>query len=619
MPLHPLLRSILLLPLLFGGFVVNSAETNVTPKLELYQKHCASCHEGGVPRAPHSVQFQMIGPQAVYDALTTGVMRTQASALTDKEKRFLAEALSGAKLPEGDPVADMPHCEGESAEFDRDQPPTLHGWGHSRANSRHIPASIARLEKDQVSRLKLKWAFAFPGATRSRSQPTHAAGALFMGSQDGTVYAIDEDTACVRWTFEAGSEVRNSPVIEPWTAGDKAAQPLLFFGDLKGWVYAVEAFTGKERWRIRADEHPNAIITGSPRLYQDTLYVPLSSSEWASAADPSYPCCTFRGGVVAMKASSGDEIWRSYAIEEKPTRREGTNDAGAPRYHPAGAPIWNSPTIDPERGLLYVGTGESYTSPAADTSDAVLAFDLETGERQWVYQALAGDAWNMACYIGGGPNCPEENGPDFDIGAPPVLAETPDGNTYLLVGQKSGDVFALDPDNGKLLWRDKYGRGGTAGGIHWGMAYNGQSLFVPIADTSMTGMEPGEPKPGLYSLHPDTGAVRWFHEAVDVCPEELKPACDEGFSAPVTSIPGVVFAGGFDGWLRAFDSENGELLWQYNTVRDYDTVNGVEGQGGSIESVGPLVINGQVLVNSGYLFGGRMPGNVLLSFTVEGE
>ncbi len=261
-----------------------------------------------------------------------------------------------------------------------------------------------------------------------------------------------------------------------------------------------------------------------------------------------------------------------------------------------------------------MGTGEAYTSPASDTSDAVLAFDLETGERRWVYQSLAGDAWNMACFIGGGPNCPEENGPDLDIGAPPVLAETPDGDTYLLVGQKSGDVFALNPDNGKLLWRDKYGRGGTAGGVHWGMAYNGQSLFVPMTDTAITGQEPGEAKPGLYSLDPDTGAVRWFHKAVDVCPEELKPAW-----GVFRAIHGVVFAGAFDGWLRAFDCEDGTLLWQYNTVRDYDTVNGVEGKGGSIESVGPLVINGQVLVNSGYFFGGRMPGNVLLSFTVEGE
>ncbi len=585
------------------------------PAAELYKMYCSACHEGTVPRAPHSIKFQMIGPKAILSALESGVMRTQGSALSGEERRTLAEFLGGAALPTSSPVA-MKRCDAAHAAFDFKRPSPLAGWSMTQEGTRFVNARTAGLSAADVPKLELKWAFGFPGATRARSQPTVGAGAVYVGSQDGTVYALDFATGCIRWTFLADSEVRSSPTLEPWQAGDTKARPRLYFGDFNGNAYAVDAQTGLLQWKVRVDAHPRMTITGSPRLFEGRLYVPMSSTEWAAAADPGYECCTFRGGVTALDANTGQLVWRSYSIPEEPVATGEKNSAGAIRRAPAGAPIWNSPTIDVKRRRLYVGTGEGYTSPAAAQTDSVIAFDLDTGRMVWWYQSIAKDAWNMACFIGGGPNCPSENGPDLDIGAPPILHRLPSGRDVLLVGQKSADIFSLDPDDGRLLWKVRYGRGGFGGGVHWGMAATSKLLYAPNADTTFLGTEKGVAKPGLFALNPANGAIVWFAPAPDVCPADLKPACDAGFSPPPTAIPGVVFQPAFDGYLRAYRERDGKLLWQYNTVREFDTVSGQKARGGSIESAGAIVVDGSVIVNSGYLFGGRMPGNVLLAFAV---
>jgi polyvinyl alcohol dehydrogenase (cytochrome) len=588
------------------------------PATMLYDKYCAGCHEGGVPRAPHSVEFALMGPRAILNALERGTMQAQGSALSSDERFELAEHLGGGALAGSGSTA-VKRCDAAHTAFDFTRPPPLAGWGMTLEGTRHVTASAARLREVDVPRLALRWVFAFPGATRARSQPTVGGGALYVGSQDGAVYSLDFATGCVRWVFHADAEVRSSPVLEPWKHGDRKATPRLWLGDFNGNAYALDARTGAQIWKTRVDEHPRLTLTGSPRYYDGRVYVPMSSNEWASAADPSYECCTFRGGVAALDAASGRIVWRSYAIPEPPQATGERNAAGALRHHPAGAPIWNSPTIDVKRRRLYVGTGQSYTSPAAPQSDAVLAFDLDSGRLLWWHQSLAGDAWNMACFIGDGPNCPREHGPDLDVGAPPILLRLRDGRDVLLAGQKSADVFALDPDDGRLLWKVKYGRGGFVGGVHWGMAASPWVLYTPIADTTVLGTEKGDPKPGLFALDPATGTIKWFAPAPDVCPPRLKPACDRGFSAPPTSIPGVVFQPALDGWLRAYREQDGQLLWSFDTARDFDTISGERARGGSIESAGAIVAEGSVVVGSGYLFGRRMAGNVLLVFSKDGR
>jgi polyvinyl alcohol dehydrogenase (cytochrome) len=603
---------------LCGSAAVHAEGAPDRPPAEIYKTICSTCHEGAVPRAPHSVAFQMLGPRTILNALENGVMQAQGAGLTPTERRAVAEYLAGATLPA---AQSAPHanCDAAHSRLDFNRPPPLAGWAMTLEGTRHVPLKTAGLHASEVPRLGLKWAFAFPGATRARSQPTLGGGALYVGSQDGTVYALDFDTGCIRFTFTADAEVRSSPTLEPWRRGDKTAKPKLWFGDFKGNAYALDAQTGALLWKTRVDEHPKLTITGSPRFFDGRLYVPMSSNEWAAAADPAYECCTFRGGVTALNAATGALVWRSYSIPQAPQATGELNKAGAVRKHPAGAPVWISPTIDVKRRRLYVGSGEGYTSPAAPQSDSVIAYDLDTGRMLWWHQSLAGDGWNMACFIGGGPNCPVENGPDLDIGAPPILHRLPSGRDVLLVGQKSADIFALDPDDGKLLWKVKYGRGGFAGGVHWGMSASATTLFAPNADTTFLGTEKGEPKPGLFALDPGNGKIKWFAAAPDVCKAEHKPACDRGFSAPATSMPGVVFQPSLDGWLRAYRDSDGKLLWSFDTVREFKTVSGETARGGSLESAGAIIADGRVAVNSGYLFGGRMAGNVLLVFSVDGK
>ncbi len=577
--------------------------------MALYQAHCAACHDGQVPRAPHMITFSTIGAATILNAMNNGVMRAQAAALSASEREVLAGFLAGEAMAPPKPIL---ACSDPMSELASVDAAAMQGWGGNAENHRHSDG--AGLDRNNVDQLALKWVFAYPGALRARSQPLVHDGVIFVGSQSGDIYALDLESGCAHWTYSAGAEVRSSLSLGQLPGRD---DPVLYMGDFSATVHAIDAIDGSLIWRSSVGDHPDATITGSPKLHEGSLYVPISSSEWATAADPGYACCTFRGGVVSVDATSGELNWRAHVIDQPAAETGETNPFGAVRKGPAGAPVWNSPTIDAKRGVLYVGTGEAYTSPAADTSDAVLAFSLATGERQWAKQLLGGDAWNMACFIGEAANCPEEDGPDLDIGASTVLWSGGDRD-YLLVGQKSGDVYALDPDKGgAVVWHNKVGRGGFLGGVHWGMSVNEDSLFVPIADTTITGRFTGPVSPGIHALDPTSGEVRWYTPSAPDCDGKSPiPVCDQGMSAAITSTDQLIFAGSLDGNLNVYDSLSGEVLWSFDTFGDFESVSGDTALGGSIESDGPVLYKGHVLINSGYQFGARMPGNALMVFSL---
>ena len=575
------------------------------PGAPLYRQHCAGCHEGRVPKAPHRTFLAMMPVDQIRASLSEGVMRQQAAALSDAQRAQIAEYLTGDPVESARPGAAPPRCRGSAAEFDRSAKPRAVGWGADLANTRFIPAEESRLAAADVPRLELAWAYRFPGALRARSQATAAYGALYVGSQDGTVYALDAKSGCLRWSHRVSAEVRTAIVV------GGGASPTAYFGDLIGRVHAVDALRGTPRWTIRADDHPNTTITGSPVLHGGRLYVPLSSLEVTSAADPRYECCSFRGSVLALDAATGATLWKRYAIDEEP-REVGRSSLGTRQLAPSGAPIWSAPTLDLARGVLYAGTGENYSSPANARSDAVLALDLASGAVRWTWQAVARDAWNVGCMI---PNesCPAENGPDFDLGAGTLLA-----GDVLAIGQKSGEVLALSTDGtGRVLWRKRLGRGSIQGGVHWGLASDGKTLFVPINDMDARDGRTyaGSPRPGLYALALASGELLWSAPADDVC--RGREFCDPGISAAVTAIPGVVFAGHLDGRLRAYDASTGALLWQYDTTREVETLTGEHAAGGSMSGPGPTVHDGMVYVSSGYGLYYHMPGGLLLAFRVK--
>jgi polyvinyl alcohol dehydrogenase (cytochrome) len=564
--------------------------------------------------------LQMMATDAIHRALTTGIMQQQATGLSEAAGVAVAEYLGGQLLADSQAKPDAQRCTGPAAKFDLNSPPTKAGWGMDRQNRRFVPAEVAGLTAADLPKLKLKWAFGYAKAQRARSQPLVALGTVYVGSQDGTVHALDFDTGCTRWTFRASAEVRTAIQMDGWVAGTPApARPLLYFGDLMARVYAVDALTGELVWKTKVDDHPNATVTAAPVLHDGRLYVPVSSLEISSAGDPKYACCTFRGSIHALDAKTGATVWQSYTIPEAP-RQTGTTSVGTAIFGSSGAPIWNTPVLDIKRGVLYAGTGENYSSPADDRSDALLAFRLSDGKVLWARQKTSGDAWNVGCMLQNA-NCPKEDGPDVDFGAASILTTLPDGTDVLLAGQKSGDVYAVRPEDGSLRWHRKVGRGGIQGGVHFGMALDGNTLYVPISD--MTGVEAegsnkskGEPRAGMHALNATTGELLWSTLADDRC--QGLQYCEPGISAAVTAIPGGVIAGHMDGRLRAYDQATGKVLWETQTRQPFQTVNGVPAAGGSMGGgSGPVVQNGRLLVNSGYGVYFHLPGNVLLVYAPE--
>jgi len=575
------------------------------PGEQLYKQHCAACHDGGGSEAPTKAALQLGGMEAISAALTTGVMKEQAAMLDPTEIRILVDYLAAPASENALENARANQCEGPLTL----SKPLWNRWGNGKKNTRYQPTSNAGLTAADVPKLKLKWAFGFPTSARARSQPAVTEEAIFTGSHSGLFYALDTETGCVWWTFEAKAEVRNAPTIS--THPDGSAKTL-YFGDYDANVYAVDARTGKLIWTQSVKDHPVGTITGSLTLHKGRLYVPMSSMEIVNAYNEEYECCNFRGGVIALDAKTGEPDWRFYTVDE-PTK-QGKNSKGTQNYGPSGAPVWSTPTVDAKRGLLYVGTGENYSSPANDKSDAIIALELDTGAVRWVQQTISGDAWNAACGRNELANCPEEDGPDFDFGAPPILTKLDNGKDVILAGQKSGMIYAMDPDNdGKIIWQKRAGMGGFNGGVHWGMATDGKTLFVGIADTPGNKFATGPARQGMHTFDPATGAELWSKFEPNVC-EEKAHKCMTALSAPPTVMPGVIFAGALNGILRAYSQDGGEILWTRNTLRDFDTVNGVEARGGSIDSGGPVVAGGLLIVNSGYDKFGQIPGNVMLVY-----
>lgn len=581
------------------------------PGRELYFAHCAACHEGRVPKAPHRSFLEALPPRAIISAMA-GVMRIQAEPLDQGQREAVATWLSRRKLT-ADAARSLVRTCASGATPDSTRAVLQSGWGY---DNRRFAGADSGLNPAKAETLSLRWAIAFPEATRARSQPAFAFGAIYVGSEDGTVYALDPKNGCSLWTSNAGAEVRTGIVVDP-KAGE-SGRHLAYFGDLLGRVHAVDAITGRSVWRTRPDDHPSFTITGTPALAGRLLLVPLSSLEPMSAGDSNYLCCTFSGGIAALDTRTGATVWIHRSITER--RREFRGRDGHVTWGPSGAPVWNSPTIDMSRNAVYFGTGENYSSPADGNSDAVIAISLMTGRRLWTRQLTRRDAWNIACMVGSGENCPVEKGPDHDIGASVMLVDAGPGRQLLIAGDKSGWVTALDPGRaGQVVWRVRAGRGSVVGGIHFGMAAEGHRIYVPVNDrdvTSLGTVPQGVPKPGMVALEAATGREIWRTVLPARCAGTAQCAA-VGISSAVTAFPGGVVAGSTDGILRIFDGSTGRILWSFNTTTPQMAASGVVVKGGGMSGPGPLIANGMVIVNSGYGVSGQASGNALLAFGIR--
>ena len=598
----------------------------------LYVQRCAACHDRGVPRAPNAAALRQLSPESIRSALTSGSMSTQAQGMTPAQLDALVGFLAGA-APARAAAPDGACAETSGTLGDASDPfaaPHWNGWGAGLEQRRFQPAAMAKLAPEDVPRLKLKWAFGLARVNRANAQPTVVGGWLFIGSAIGKVYALDAGSGCLHWSFDADGPVRTAISIGKDQRGLSA-----YFGDQRANAYGVDALSGKLLWKTHVDDHRVAVITGAPTLSAGVLYVPVSSFEEVAGANAQYPCCSFRGSIVALDAASGKLLWKGYTIgeEAKPT---GKNPSGVELRGPSGAGVWSSPSIDLKQHMIYATTGDSYSDPPADTSDAFVAFRLDTGAMAWARQTTAGDAFTVACGSGvpGVGNCPKANGPDLDFGSSPILVELPGGGRALIAGQNSGVVHALEPAHeGAVLWQRRIGEGGLIGGVEWGSAADARHVYVALSDVRTRPVVPGtagaqpsvfggafalDPNAGggLFALSLATGEVVW-HTPHPGCGDT--PGCSPAQSAAVTAIPGVVFSGGLDGHLRAYDAGSGKIIWDVDTKAAYRTVNGVKADGGSIDGPGAVVVDGVLYTNSGYAFLGGTPGNVLLAFSVDGK
>lgn len=581
----------------------------------LFDGTCRTCHDGrGDSRAPSPEALHERSPQAIIDALTAGSMRFQGLPLSGAERRAIAEYLTGRTLRGSVTGATIGRCVAPSA-FPATTTRARSGWNgwSPTVENTHFQAR-GGLTAERVPRLKLKWAFGFPDATSSWAQPTVVGGRLFVGSQNGTVYSLDAQSGCIVWTFAAHAGVRGSISIGPGAvvSGSDNVQSVAYvayFSDQNGYVYALDAATGQALWTRKVDDHPLVRLTGSPTLYDGRLYVPTSSYE-ETGKPPGYACCTFRGSVVALDTTTGDEVWRAYTIAEPATLHR-TNADGSEEWGPSGGAIWSAPTIDAKRGAIYVGVGNGYSGPVSPNTDAIMAFDLKTGAVRWSRQMSPGERDLFGC-VPGAINCGDKPGPDLDFGASPVLVKRARGRDLIVAGQKSGVVYALDPDRlGRQVWRYRAGVGGGLGGILWGIAADDARAYVPVSD--IYSEAPG----GLHAVNLATGRREWYTPAPPPTCGKPGRGCSGALFSAVTAVPGVVFSPSNDGTIRAFSTKDGAIVWAFDTNREFPTLNGVKARGGSMSGPGATVAGGLVYVSSGYGSQGLRPGNVLLAFGVE--
>jgi polyvinyl alcohol dehydrogenase (cytochrome) len=592
----------------------------------IYKNRCASCHDQPEGRVPSIASIQAMSGEAIYASLTAGTMKSRAEGLSTGEIFALIGYIGPAANPHAASAPSAtPTCKGNPTFHPTAGDPEWNGWSPSLTNSRFADAAAARLAASDVPKLKLKWAFNLGDVTVARSQPTIVGGRVFITSQTGAVYALDANSGCTWWEFQAVPGLRAGVTI-----GEANGVPAAFFSDGGGTMYALNAQTGAQLWKIRPVDHFAAIATATPRYYKGVIYQPYASFEEALGPDPKFGCCTFRGSVAAIDAATGKKLWQTFTIPEaaKPTRK---NAAGTQQFGPSGAAVWASLTIDEQLGVLYVATGDNYSDPPTHTSDALLAMDPKTGDLLWSSQLTANDTFNNGCSVPPGTNCPEAKGPDYDFGQPPILVRLPNGKRALVIGQKSGMVHAIDPDQkGKILWQTRAGQGSPLGGSQWGSASDGKYIFVAISDLGLGGVpDPKSPQGfrftldpkkggGLFALDLQTGKIAWSAKPAAACAAG-RTDCSPSQSAAVTAIPDVVFSGALDGHLRGYSTATGEILWDTDTARGFQTVNGQPARGGSMDAAGPAVVNGTVFVNSGYGQWGGMPGNVLLAFSVNGK
>jgi polyvinyl alcohol dehydrogenase (cytochrome) len=583
-------------------------EDELTGK-QLTENNCVACHEDKSLNLA-SIETMALGTQReLVGVMTEGKMQEQAKHLSKVEINKIATFISSTEQ------TSLFKCQRQLAESDLRSGSNWTSKGNGSLNKRY--QKNTNINSSNIKNLKLKWSFRLKGYD-ARSQPI-AIGNLILAASKDTLYALDSNTGCSFWSFKSPSEFRVSPAYA------KEAGSYVFAVDQELITYKVDLLEGKLVWKTQLPRESDwNLSSGSISIVDSHLIIPISTVETiAPLINPIYECCTTSGGIAKVDVQTGELIW--YHRVEKPAEYVGkVRVIRTKKYAPSGSAVWNTPGIDLTRNLVFFGTGQSLQSPASEFSDAIIALDLNTGERAWSTQTLAGDAFNMACVlpIARQWGCPVENGPDFDFGASVIKSFTSNKEEIYLAGQKSGWAFGMKPSNGEIIWKNRIGMGGVLGGIHTGMATDDERLYVTNSDRDGSRKYDWDPKPGVYALNIDTGEIIWTFPLDDDCKKRNEVTdgngnCFKGFSAPPSVGSDVVFAGALDGRLFGIEKKTGKYLWEFDTLQFFQTVDGTKAFGGSMDIAGPVITKDQLIVMSGYGTHGQFPGNVLLVFELE--
>ena len=595
------------------GFVFGGEGGDPVEGGKLFAQHCAVCHDHPTGRIPARAALADDTRTYIATTLFVGVMRPMAKGLSPLQVKSIAAYLSKRVAGvAGDTGPEAPRCDGAPPPLALSAPEQWNGWGRTAEQSRYQPDP--GLAAADVPRLKLKWAFAY--ASSRNGQATVLGDRLYINASSGAVYALDARSGCAYWRYDAPAATRGSIVV-----GDLPGKPgrhAVYITDYSRNATALDADTGAVIWQTQVDDQHEVQMTGSLTLSDGLLFVPLASAEEAIATDPTYECCHFQGALAALDAATGRLVWR-YSVTPGPAHRFATNSAGHAMYGPAGGAIWDAPTVDGKRPLVFVGTGASYTDLDLPPADALLALDERTGALRWSRQMMRADSYIVGCTEGPpAANCPTHPGPDADFGASVILQKLPDGHDILLAGQKSGEVYGLDPDSGRTVWTRRVSPGGALGGVEFGMAASPDLVFVPASDVFVP--YGAEAQPGVSALRVADGSLAWQFRAPTLPCGWANPFCSPAMSQAVSAIPGAVFGASMDGRFRALDARTGAVLWQFDTaVQPVSTVSGSKATGGVMDGAGPTVAGGVVYVNSGYQGRSGRAGTVLMAFSVDGK
>jgi len=517
--------------------------------------------------------------------------------------------------------------------IDASLPIDTSGFSFGLHNTRN--ASTSTIDSSNVKNLVLDHAFVDPDTKEKRGAVAVAGPVTYLSGTE-KVYAINQHSGCVYWQYAEGEIVRGAAIL--LADNSQLKKRVVYIGTYFGNVVALDATTGKKIWETNAVPEVAfyPMITGGLQYYDGKLIVPIASKQvLTSALEPL--CCHTHGLLVVLNAADGTALWRKHMTEDAKLQPDS-------RFRgPNGVSIWSTPLVDAERRQILVSTSSNFTRPATDTENAVIALDIDSGAVNWMFQGTFPDFSSASCGLKPplDTNCDFPNN-DFDM-ITPILTKTPSGKEVVITGDKSGTVFSLQPQTGALNWSNRLGAGSKLGGVHWGMAVDETKVFATITDIStekvaaldillgfdfFNGLSDATPvpvpnaQPGIYALDLETGVVKWKVRNYHTFKGRR---VDSIYSAALSVSNDLLFAGSLDGVVRAFRTDTGEELWSFNSAIEVTGKDGFVGNGGTIDSVGPIPVKDALFLNSGYSSFGLKgkynggPGNALFIFRLAEE